>query len=161
MRTWILCALLVGCGGNTLDQNSSIKVTASALKSTSQATARLQQMMSQAGNVLSVTLDNPAGGSASLQATVSKVGNSGEMHYTMTFNQWQDADLESTIDGSVTVDEIISSFDPLSLTLHYSGQLSVSGKINGEASIVLDVSFQNGSWSICGTASGHPVGNAC
>ncbi len=164
--------LLAACGGSTLDQGSSIAATAAALSSSQMAESQVQVGV-QGGNVsglnvnasggqftASGTLQNPAGGSLSIDAH-GTYGTDGSFNYTamLTYNNWKDAAQNIVLNGTLA-DQFSATVSGGMTTVQatYTGDLVLTGAVNGTVTYDLSIKQSGGSGNSCLIETGQVGG---
>jgi hypothetical protein len=150
-----LFLLVTGCGNNSLDHDSAVKVTSSALTAT--ASAQVVAAASITGNV-DVTIHNPAGtGSAHVVGTRTK-GN-GDVTNTLdiTFDKWADNGSGLVIDGTLHAVATFSTPLPTSGAIDIEGALAVSGSADATAEFKLTGDYGPDGFDVNGHVAGQPI----
>jgi hypothetical protein len=153
----LVLAIASGCN-NTLDHDSAVKVTNSALTATAAAETRVMTTnASPEGAAVDVTLTNPAGGSAHVVGTVTKLGDSVSTKIDITFDHWKDLENNVTLEGSLHEDGTFSSPLPLSGKVRVTGALTASGAVSGVADFDIDGSYSTSGFSVTGHVGGQSI----
>jgi hypothetical protein len=151
-----LFAMVSGCGGSTLDHESAVKVTNSALTATVAANAHV--MASVGNGHIDVALTNPHGtGSAQIDGTVAKTGDMLSTTLDVKLDHWTDVETNITLDGALHEAGTIAVPVPLSGSVELTGTLSASGAVTGVVDFDLKGSYSPTGFSVTGHVGGQVI----
>jgi hypothetical protein len=152
----LLLVVAAGCNNSTLDHDSAVKVSNSALTATTAANANVMTNSTGGGHI-DVTLTSVGGGTAHVVGTVSKSGDVLSTVLDITFDHWTDVANNVTLDGTLHEDGTFSSPLPLAGTVHLDGDLAASGSVSGTADFDIDGSYSTSGFSVTGHVGGQSI----
>lgn len=171
----LAAGLFAACGGTSLDQAESIRATAAALTASQMAESQVQSgingkapsgiTVTNSGGQFSVsgTITNSEGGGTltiDAQGTLSTDGNSFTYTAALTYVNWKDVGQNITLNGTLSdhISAMLSSGTSTSLQASYSGDLLLSGAINGMVNYNLSLSQTSSGSGACIAESGQVGG---
>jgi septum formation inhibitor MinC len=163
-----LSLLVAGCGSSdpTISAQDGQKTLTAVQNAASQlvtATDAARQGQSNgltvtvfgSGVTIKGTLSNPAGGTMTVMGTtVASTGGATAQDLTIQFNGWTDTSQNLNLTGSMTAHTNITAGSAMTAE---RGDLTVSGSVNGLASINATVTASGNCTTTTGTVSGNMV----